>query len=144
MGVFAIFLIKFDYFGLFKVNKVTVSTCVDWTQGTGLPIRGTVRKEQVYHIPNMTMQLAKTVHLGWVFIFEVDLFPHTSKALFFTALPPIRAFSQQKRGFPAFLRSRKSVNFYRFLAFFSCFSYLATPQSQHDMFEGTYQQVLLF
>lgn len=32
--------------------------------------------------------------VGWVFIFEVDLFPHTSKGLIFIALPPLRAFSQ--------------------------------------------------
>lgn len=55
-------------FGLFQpfflLNNTTVSTCVDWTQGTGLPIRDTVRKEQVYCIRNMTVQQAKTVHYG--------------------------------------------------------------------------------
>lgn len=54
-------------FGLFQpfflLSNTIVSTCVDWTQGTSLPIRGTVRKEQVYYIPNMTVQLAKTVDL---------------------------------------------------------------------------------
>ena len=42
----------------------TFSVCVDWTQGTGLPIRGTVRKEQAYYIPNMTVQQTKTAHLA--------------------------------------------------------------------------------
>ncbi len=47
----------------FNRKLTIVSTCVDWTQGTGPPIRGTVRKEQVYCIQNMTVQLAKTVDL---------------------------------------------------------------------------------
>lgn len=38
--------------------------CTDWTQRTGPPILGTVRKERVCHIPNMTAQQAKTVHYG--------------------------------------------------------------------------------
>mgnify|MGYP006896538924 CR=1 FL=1 len=59
--------------------------------------------------------------VGWVFIFSVDLFPHTSKGLIFTALPTFQVFLQQKRGFPAFLRSRKSIKFSRFLAIFRCF-----------------------
>ena len=40
------------------------SMCIDLMQGTGLPILGTVRKERVCHIPNMTIQQAKTVHYG--------------------------------------------------------------------------------
>ena len=49
--------------------------------------------------------------VGWVFILSVDLFPHTSKALIFTALSAFQVFLQQKRGFPTFLRSRKSFSF---------------------------------
>ena len=59
---------KPSIFGLFQpfflLSNTTVSTCVDWTQGTGLPIRGTVWKEQVYCIRNMTVQQAKMVHYG--------------------------------------------------------------------------------
>ena len=54
-------------FGLFhpflRLSNTTVSTCVDWTRGTGLPTRDTVWKEQVYCIQNMTVQLAKTINL---------------------------------------------------------------------------------
>lgn len=56
-----------DKWGTFKGYVLSmnnnVTFCVDWTQGTSLPIRGTVRKEQVYYIPNMTVQLVKTVNL---------------------------------------------------------------------------------
>lgn len=73
-----------------------------------------------------------------MFVFEVDLFSHTSKGHIFTALPRFEAFLTQERGFPAFLKSRKSINFYRFLVFFTRFSYSATPQSQH--MSATYEE----
>lgn len=40
--------------------------------------------------------------VGWVFVFEVALFYHTSKALFFSALPPLNHFCNKKEDFPHF------------------------------------------
>ena len=41
-------------------------SCIDWTQGTGLPIRGAVREEHIDHIPNTTVQLAIMTHIDSV------------------------------------------------------------------------------
>ena len=46
-----------------RLSNTTVSTCVDWTQGTGLPIRGAVREGHIDHIPNTTVQLAIMTHI---------------------------------------------------------------------------------
>ena len=54
----------FGYFQPFlRLSNTTVSTCITWTQRTGLPIRGTLRNEHIYHSQNMTVQLAIIVHL---------------------------------------------------------------------------------
>ena len=72
--------------------------------------------------------------VGWVFILMVDLFPIQVMACFLPVYRYLAHFCNKKRGFPAFLRSRKSINFYRFSVFFSRFSYSATPPSQHVPF----------
>ena len=41
-------------------------SCIDWTQGTGLPIRYAVREEHIDHIPNTTVQLAIMTHIDSV------------------------------------------------------------------------------
>ena len=41
-------------------------SCIDWTQGTGLPIRDAVWKEHIDHISNATVQLAIITHINSV------------------------------------------------------------------------------
>ena len=72
--------------------------------------------------------------VGWAFILRVDLFSPSSKGPIFTALPALEWFLQQKRGLPAFLKSRKSFSFLWFLAIFRHFCDSATPPSQHASF----------
>lgn len=74
--------------------------CIPKTQKTGKSrIYEKVDKYGLSHLflPSCT----DTHHLfpcryevGWVFILRVDLFPHTSKGLIFTALPGFEAFLQ--------------------------------------------------
>lgn len=52
-----------------------------------------------------------------MFIFEVDLFSHTSKGHIFTALPRFEAFLTQERGFPAFLKVGNPSIFIDFWSF---------------------------
>lgn len=60
--------------------------------------------------------------VGWVFILSVDLFPHTSKALIFTALPGFKPFLQQKEDFPLFREVGNPSIFYDFWLFLAIFA----------------------
>ena len=60
--------------------------------------------------------------VGWVFILRVDLFPHTSKGLIFTALPGFRRFSQQKMDFTHFREVGNPSIFYDFWPFSAVFA----------------------